>query len=361
MAKEVKNHVLKRITIQSNEITLARNEANIYERRILNAIIQVVSNGIQNFANYKIEAIDYYRDKNDSGALKMFIQAKDLVGPDRYEEIRNALISLRQKTVLIETKRGERVTGFINWGELPTNSGIIELNLDVEFYRSLFNLAGGYTIFQGTVLNSLTSTYAMKLYEYLALWRDRDTKVETVSELRRLTNTTDKYAAFGEFKREVIERAKTHLDANTLTDIQFTYELIKEGRQVTKIKFNIIKTDQAHEINQERNRLSPHWDFSKGIIENAKMYGIALKGKNYDLFKQYKETFGENKLADDLKQFHGLSVENKKGTAYIIGCLKNTLIGATQTKLFPTLTKQRQTTNTGAADFEALLANLKEK
>ncbi len=320
-------------TIQSNDITTARSILNIYERRIINAIIQNVSDLIKYSAKYKVQAIDYYPDAGDPTALILEFRANEIAKHDRYEEVRQALETLRSRAVWIEKKSGTRITGFLNWAELPKNSETIKISIDSVFYQTLFNLSNGYTIFQATVMNSLTSIHATKLYEVLAGFRDKEAIVLTIDELRRLTNCIDKYPQYGSFKKYVLEVAKKQLDNNNLTDIRFTYKDIKQRQQVVKIQFSIIKTENAHEISLQRNKISPHWDFTKDLVTNAHRMGINLKGKNLDLFKEYKSMFGEDVLASDLITFMNTAKEKGKGVAYLIGCLKNKILDHTQTKI----------------------------
>lgn len=320
-------------TIQSNDITTSRSLLNIYERRILNAIIQNVSDVIKQAAKYKVQAIDYYPDAGDETALIMEFRANEIVKHDRYEELRLALETLRSRAVYIEKKTGTRITGFLNWAELPKYSDKIKISIDKVFYQTLFNLSNGYTIFQATVMNSLTSIHATKLYEVLAGFRDKEAIVLTIEELRRLTNCQDVYPQYGSFKKYVLEVAKNQLDNNKITDIRFTYKDIKLRQKVVKVQFFIIKTENAHEISLERNKISPHWDFTKDLVTNAQRMGINLKGKNLELFKEYKSMFGEDVLATDLVTFQQIAKDKGKGVAYVIGCLKNKIQDNSQIKI----------------------------
>ena len=51
----------------------------------------------------------------------------------------------------------------------------------------------------------------------------------------------DKYKLYGHFRERVIEKAKK--DLQQYTDISFTYEAIKKGRAVSKIRFYIVSQD----------------------------------------------------------------------------------------------------------------------
>lgn len=320
-------------TIQSNDITTSRNILNIYERRVLNVIIQNVSDQIKSMAMHRVKAIDYYPDAGDPTALVMEFKANQIVKHDRYEELREALVKLKTTAIYIEKKNGTRLTGFLNWAEFDRHSEFVKISIDKVFYQTLFNLSSGYTIFQATVLNSLTSVYATKIYEILAKFRDQGFAKLSIEELRRLTNTEDVYGLYSNFKSNVLLVAQKQLDNNKLTDIRFTFKEIKEKKKVKLILFQIHKTENAHELELERNKISPYWDFTKSLIENARQMGITLKGKNLELFKEFKTLFGEDVLAADLNNFLNLAKEKGKGIPYVIGCLKNKIIDHTQVRI----------------------------
>ena len=321
------------ITIQSNDITHARSVLNIYERRIVNAIIDNLSTEIREMANYRVQAISYRNDNVDADSIIMKFRANDIVKHDRYKELRDALVGLKSKAVYIEKKDGTRITGFLNWGELPAKSEIITLSVDKVFYNTLFDLTKGYTIFQARVLNSLTSVHATKLYEVLASWRDRDFMIISVQELRRLTDCLDKHLLYANFKARVLEIALKQLNDNKLTDIRFSYKEVKKGKTVESIRFNIIKTENAHELSVQRNKISPYWDFNKDLVNNCSRMGINLKGKNLELFKEYKRLFGEQRLANDLNLFINEAKAKNMGIPYVIGIMKNKIADYGQTSI----------------------------
>lgn len=321
-------------SIQSNDITTARNLLNVYERRIINAVIYNVSERIKAMAFHKVQAINYYQQPGDPSSLVMEFRASELGVPaEKYGELREALMRLKTTGVYLETKRGTRITGFLNWGEFPERSAIITVSVDMVFYERLCDLNNGYTIFQAAVIYSLTSVHATKIYELLAKYRDKEFFRMTLDELKWMTNCQEKYPAYADFKRKVIEAAKRQLDKNEITDLRFRYSEIRNGKKVTGIQFHVLKTENAYELAKVRNSLSPHWDFTKDLVENARNIGLNIKGKNLELLKEYKAYFGENVLAEDLKRFYDLSRTKNLGIGYVIGCLRKKYVDHTQTKI----------------------------
>jgi hypothetical protein len=53
-----------------------------------------------------------------------------------------------------------------------------------------------------------------------------------------------------------------------------------------------------------------------------------------ELFKQYKQLFGEERLASDLNLFLNEAHAKGKGVPYLIGIMKNKIADFGQTKIF---------------------------
>ena len=66
-----------------------------------------------------------------------------------------------------------------------------------------------------------------------------------------------------------------------------------------------------------------------------KQLNTSLKelGKNIELFREYKNIFGEQRLASDLNMFMNDARSKGKGVPYVIGILKNRVLDHTQVKI----------------------------
>jgi plasmid replication initiation protein len=83
------------------------------------------------------------------------------------------------------------------------------------------------------------------MYELLKQYESLKERVITLSELKYSLGLQDKYIGeYNAFKKRVLLQAQEELSENS--DITFTFEEIKEGKKVAKIKLNIKRKQNKH-------------------------------------------------------------------------------------------------------------------
>ena len=83
------------------------------------------------------------------------------------------------------------------------------------------------------------SEYSKRIYMLLSQWKSAGKKLYSVDEFREMLAVPKKYT-YGEFKRAVLSKAEKELKEKG--DIFFTFDEQKQGRKVTHILFNILKS-----------------------------------------------------------------------------------------------------------------------
>ena len=126
---------------------------------------------------------------------------------------------------------------------------IIELSCSPQA-KDLFFCIGKYHYFKYALENviNLTHKASYLLYIHILHNRYRGEWELSLDELRDSVldcKNQESYQAFKEFKRVVLDPAVEEI--NNKTDCHFTYEAIKRGRKVAKIKFIYQKQDQTEE------------------------------------------------------------------------------------------------------------------
>lgn len=110
----------------------------------------------------------------------------------------------------------------------------------------LIDLSADYTKYSAKEISRLDSKYSIILYRWLMMNYSRYKKynnkkcknpIVSVSELRRLTETSKKYKEFNNFERLVLDRPIKEI--NEYTSIFVKYEKIKKGRNIESIQFFI--------------------------------------------------------------------------------------------------------------------------
>lgn len=119
-------------------------------------------------------------------------------------------------------------------------------------------LTGNFTKYRLSIMASLDSKYAKRIYEILlkehaiskTYKKSSTTLVKIgISDLKWKLGISDKYSKFGNFKTNILEVSKRQISKNT--NIQFTYEPVKDsGKSYTHIKFLVTDNIEAEEVTE---------------------------------------------------------------------------------------------------------------
>jgi plasmid replication initiation protein len=134
-----------------------------------------------------------------------------------------------------------------------------------------------FTSYELEQVSSLTSGYAVRLYELLIAWRSKGkTPIINLEELRnKLGLLAQEHIRSDNFKRFVLDIAITQI--NTHTNITVTYEQYKAGRVITGFSFNFKKKSTGTIKNdkigtKERKRKKP----TQSLRQKLTKEGISL-------------------------------------------------------------------------------------
>ena len=129
--------------------------------------------------------------------------------------------------------------------------GRVTLKMDSELKDLLTEVKQRICYDIGNTLNCV-SKYSKRLYYYLKLYEDTGWRIDTIENLHSKMKCPDSYMKnYGKFKEKVLNVALQEI--NNITDIQFDYEEIKEGRRVVRLKFNIKNKNVIPKIIEVKN------------------------------------------------------------------------------------------------------------
>ncbi len=253
---------------KANILIEARYDLNLTEQKlILYSASKVDSFTGDNFTLLQISIADFFEVAG--------------VGKDskNHQYIKETAEGLMDKVLHIKRPHGGWL--MLNWVascEYKPGEGIIELEFSQKMKPYLLGLEEHYKGYPLREVMQLNSKYSIRLYELLIQWEHTRHKSLTIAveELRKKMGIADdEYERFTNFETYVIKTAVTEL--NNVSNIYVTYDKIKKGRRIDKIKFKFeIKTDENNE--QIRN------------LESLKEAGLA----NY--IETIKEVFNDEKL-----------------------------------------------------------------
>ena len=207
---------------QSNNLILATHRMNIQQMRLF-----------------------FYACSQYQGDLDIEVSIDDInrilayQGGNQREIIKNAIPTLMQSALVhIEDENGERWSIAITDSYIKSDNKTVKFTFNKTVQKELEELRG-YTWLYLSNLTGMSSTYAVRIYEFFAMRLGSQNKKDTfdfdLNKLRIYLDCTNKLEDFRNFERTVLKKAEKEI--NEKTNIKMSYKKIKTGRSITNIKF----------------------------------------------------------------------------------------------------------------------------
>lgn len=222
------NKKREQLVVKSNDlIQKSRFDLSILEQKIVLNLIQLIKPTDTAFQTYYFSVQDFCKLCNI-----------DFESGGNYAMIKDTIQKLSDKSFWVRQGKKQSLCRWINKARIEENSGIIEIRLDDDLLPYLIELKNNYTMYSLINVLGMQSKYSPRIYE---LAKSNEYKKAFIIELQELKEmiSAEHYKNFYDFKRYVLDTAIKEI--NTVTDINLSYEPIKEGRKVTKIEFSIEK------------------------------------------------------------------------------------------------------------------------
>lgn len=172
---------------------------------------------------------------NKSDVFKMF-DAKD---NDKYKRFKEHFKKLQKQIVTVFDSKSGQIT---QMSAVPTvswnlNNEDIRLEFNTHLMPHLVQLKGNFTQYEIQNLRFLKSKYAILIYKLVKMntW-NKDSFTISLNDLKKLTDTSDKYTRFQAFENRILIAATEEIK-NSHSDIIVEYLKIKNGRNIVGIKF----------------------------------------------------------------------------------------------------------------------------
>jgi len=223
------------LVVQHNALVNARFDLTTTESRLFLALLARVQ-------------------RDDTSFSKCQVSVKEIMGQTAsnsiYDQVRKMLKDFASRTLVIEKLGPEGrplkkpnfiVIPLLAYAEYRDGEGVIEAQFNDLLREYLLELRDNFTKAQLTELLKLKSASSYRIYWLLREYAAFGKRTIKLDELKAILGLDQEYDRFNNFRARVLERAKAELAE---TDLPFTYEPIKEGREVTQIRF-LFKQSQA--------------------------------------------------------------------------------------------------------------------
>lgn len=238
------------LAVQSNELIHARYEMTALQKKILLMLISRIQPDDDDFKPYRIRARD-------------FLEAAELQSTQIYGKLKVATEGLLSKVFSIKKTTGILQITILSSAEYFEGRGVMELCFDPKLKPYLLQLKEQFTLVPLKQVLGLRSVYAIRIYEMLQQFKSTGYFITKVDDLKYKLNLEDKYRSYNLFKRNVILQAQKELSG---TDMAFTFEEIKEGKKIDRIKFKLLPVRDIH-LSEEQYQLQNKLISDLGLTE----------------------------------------------------------------------------------------------
>lgn len=157
-----------------------------------------------------------------------------------YKQLHEALDILLHKSITIEDSKNRyyKIMPFSSIiYDRRKNKEFVIFNMNNEVIKYYVELKHGFTqTYTRTMLN-LETAYSKRIYELLSRYQHEKQWTVSIQEFRRLLGIERKYKDFPDLRNKILLPA--HEEINRISNLSYTYDFIKEGREYTEIEFII--------------------------------------------------------------------------------------------------------------------------
>lgn len=217
----------KYVVTQSNNLIEARHvkPLSAREQKIILTMVSMIQPSDEDFKEYRI-------------SIQEFSEMLGLKGHAKYEEIKDVALRLQEKTIFIPDENGFVTTNWVVSQRYKEGEGVIELSFSPYLKPYLLQLKNQFTSYKLSNILSLGSGYSIRLYELMKKWQHLGKWECPVEELKpKIGAIAKSHSAYGNFKNKALLPAIE--EVNEKTDLHISFEELKIGRKIDRIKFTI--------------------------------------------------------------------------------------------------------------------------
>ena len=223
------------VVIANSMLTHSASNLTLDELKLLRFIIMQTKKDDKELFKFELSAKDFAK------VLEINIKTNDL-----YKRLQTMVKHLMQEVIYIGDDTNKKWVMF-HWVDVCRyDNGKITIKISDELKPFLVELRGNFTRYQLSEIISFKSRYAIRLYEMLNSYMNEnnlphaDVAIEisiSVEELRKNTDTVNKFERYSSFKKRVIDTALKEINAKSKYHVIATP--YKKGYAVAGFEFLI--------------------------------------------------------------------------------------------------------------------------
>ncbi|MDY0362181.1 MAG: replication initiation protein [Desulforegulaceae bacterium] len=224
------------IVAKKNDLINASYNLRTQEFRIVALIASMIHPDDKEFKVYSLK-------------IKDIASVIEVAEDSLYSEIKKISDRLIKSVVTFKTdeKGGFFKISLVSSAKYLPNKGVLELSFHPEMKPYFIELKEHFTSYRLKNILHLKSLYSFRMYEllkqYLSLSKKGETEIVlSVKQIRWQFQIENSMSRWSDFKKSVLDKTMEEISSNT--DIEFSWQPLKTGREITDIKFEIKKKNK---------------------------------------------------------------------------------------------------------------------
>lgn len=238
------------VVMANNMILRSASNLNLNELKLLRFIIMQTKQGDKELFTFDVNVAD-------------MAESLEMSSDTLYRDLKTMTLHLMQEVISIGDKKSDVWEQF-HWVDIcKYANGKLTIKISDELKPFLVGLRGNFTRYRLAEILRLNSIYAIRIYEILCGYMNEnnlphaDVAIEvsiSIDEIRKVTDTTDKFERYSSFKSKVIDVALKEI--NQKSNYHVTATPYKRGRTVKGYDFLIeSQAGYAHRTAAEKNSI----------------------------------------------------------------------------------------------------------
>ena len=218
----------RNIVKKKNDLILGKEDLTLMEKKFLLLIIAQIDREDQELKEYKVSILDLKEKLGIEGEL--------------YSKVYQMSKKLMKKTIEIKKPDSDEWEMYVWCPTMKYKKGVLTCKLNEDLKPFLLDLKKNFTKYNLKYVLGFKSAYSIKLYELLKTFEYVGEKEFLLEELQDIFKVPKSLKVYGDFKRKVLNIARTEI--NLKSDLNIEFKEIKKGKKVVAIKFLINKADE---------------------------------------------------------------------------------------------------------------------
>ena len=263
--------------VKSNDLVEVRYRLSLQESHVVLWLLTQIKPDDEGFKTHQLKVED-------------FANMAGLRVDSQYEELKKTTLRLMQRVMQIRDPNKKKLiqVSWLSSAVYEDGRGSVALRFDPELKPYLLQLKSQFTKIDIADTMKFKSVYAVRIFELLVQHASIGKRGTSIDELRAWCGIKKtEYALYADLKRDVINRAKTEINAKTNYEVDYTE--IKESRKVIGLEWTIKhKTHFEKSQSEKAAILAKELRSTAAILEQLLEYGFTKQAANR-LVKNHEE------------------------------------------------------------------------